>query len=476
MNTPPAPIPLDAELLSRTPPEVIELLLRLLAENQALREENRLLREEVAKLRARVEELEAKLNENSSNSNKPPSSDSPFDKRPDAAAKTKKPRKRKGARQQCLRPTELIELRPERCSCGCHIFEEQEAYYIHQVIELPEIQMNVRHIILYRGDCTHCGKTCKAVIPSHMRTGFGPRLSALIMEFCGTHGDSRRAAQDFLFSVLGIRISQGAIQRVLERVSQAIEPHYGAIKEAVQSFDVNHADETVWKQRKTLEWLWLLCGTQAAYFMIHASRSRKAFQALIGDWHGLLVSDDYGVYTNWEHGRQTCLAHIIRKAKGLSERKSPSINKAGAWILKELRLLCRMAKHPPSNGEWNAHCARMQRLINLHKDRDDEVGRLVRRIDEEMEHLRMFLHYHGVEPTNNHAERTLRFAVLWRKRSFGTRVEKGDRLVERILSLRQTCRLQAKRMFPVLAQAMSAFLQGIPPDISWIRAIGGATP
>jgi transposase len=53
----------------------------------------------------------------------------------------------------------------------------------------------------------------------------------------------------------------------------------------------------------------------------------------------------------------------------------------------------------------------------------------------------------GVEPTNNRAERALRFAVLWRKLLQGTYNEKGDRWVERILSLRETCRLCDKPTF-----------------------------
>jgi transposase len=39
-----------------------------------------LLLQEVQQLRARVEDLEARLNRNSSNSNQPPSTDSPFKK------------------------------------------------------------------------------------------------------------------------------------------------------------------------------------------------------------------------------------------------------------------------------------------------------------------------------------------------------------------------------------------------------------
>ena len=34
---------------------------------------------------------------------------------------------------------------------------------------------------------------------------------------------------------------------------------------------------------------------------------------------GILVSDGYGVYCQWVHARQTCLAHLIRRARGLAE-------------------------------------------------------------------------------------------------------------------------------------------------------------
>ena len=210
--------------------------------------------------------------------------------------------------------------------------------------------------------------------------------------------------------------------------------------------------------------------------MLHPSRSKEAFSTLVGDWRGHLVSDDYGTYVNWEHGRQTCLAHLIRKAKGLSERKMPSFSKPGAWLLNELKLLCRMARYPTSIDERNTHCARMQRLINRHANQKGEVGQLVRRIASELTSLRFFLHHPDVAPTNNHAERILRFAVLWRKRSFGTRADKGDRFVERILSLRQTCRLQGKRVFPILVAAMEAFFQEVPPDTSWIPSGYTATP
>src|SRR5262245_55092903 len=55
-----------------------------------------------------------------------------------------------------------------------------------------------------------------------------------------------------------------------------------------------------------------------------------------------------------------------------------------------------------------------------------------------------FVWHEGVEPTNNAAERALRHAVLWRKGSGGTDSQRGSRFVERVLSVRATCRQQGR--------------------------------
>ena len=68
----------------------------------------------------------------------------------------------------------------------------------------------------------------------------------------------------------------------------------------------------------------------------------------------------------------------------------------------------------------------------------------------------------GVEPTNNHIERLLRRAVLWRKRSFGCWSEEGCRFVERILTVVQTRRLQGRNVLEYLEQALRAHREGNP--------------
>ena len=65
-------IPLNEEILSRTPPEAIALILHLLERVSKLEAQN-------AALEKRIVELEARVNRKSSNSNNPPSSDSPYE-------------------------------------------------------------------------------------------------------------------------------------------------------------------------------------------------------------------------------------------------------------------------------------------------------------------------------------------------------------------------------------------------------------
>ncbi len=70
---------------------------------------------------------------------------------------------------------------------------------------------------------------------------------------------------------------------------------------------------------------------------------------------------------------------------------------------------------------------------------------------------------------NNRTERALRFGVLWRKRSQGAASEKGNRWGERILSLKQTCRLLSMRTVPVLVKAVESYFKSQIPNLAWIE-------
>jgi transposase len=456
------PFPFSPQDWEQTPPAV-QAYLRTVQHDLA----------QLQDLQGRVAALEARLQQDSTTSHRPPSSDNPYKKRrprstPTTTRKAGGKLGHMGHRQVLLPPTAVHELYPERCACGHTAFAMTTPYQTHQVLELPPIAMEVTHWVLHQGCCLGCGAWSKAQLPLEHATGYGPRFSALIGELAGTYGNGRRMVQTFCASVLRVPLSLGAIQNVLDRVTQAITPHYEAIAQHARRAPVNYIDETPWFLTNTLHWLWVMANDTVAFYMIHPHRSKEAFAALIDDWEGLLVSDGYGVYQHWVQARQTCLAHLIRTARGLAARPQPDLAACGAWALAELQRLCHMATAPPTGGEWRAWYARLCHLIDQYHDRQDDAGRFARRLLRERDSLWVFLAQQGVEPTNNRAERALRFGVLWRKRSQGTASDKGNRWVERILSLKETCRLQARSTYTVLVEAVSSLFAGRQPDLAWI--------
>ena len=60
----------------------------------------------------------------------------------------------------------------------------------------------------------------------------------------------------------------------------------------------------------------------------------------------------------------------------------------------------------------------------------------------------------GLEPTNNLAERMLRPAVIWRKKSFGSDSRGGCVFAERMLSVIQTMKLRKQNLLDYLTKTL----------------------
>jgi len=433
------------------------------------------LQQQFEQVEKRVEKLEVSNQKNSKNSSKPPASDNPYNK-PKRKQKTKSKRKKGGQKghpgrsQQLLDPTRVYNLLPDKCQCGCSDFKNVRMipFYTHQHVELPQIQMDIGHYVLHKCTCPDCAQTAKAVLPQGEKTGYGPRMCAFIAELSGIKAMSRKDVSGFCESVLGISIATGTIQKIIDRTSEAIAPAYQKIGQEARSAYCNYIDETSWFNENELNWLWAMVNDQVAFYRIDPNRSKRAFKELIEDWRGILISDSYGLYRNWIDGRQTCLAHLIRKAVGLSERRKRSINLFGQVMTGLLRKLVSFAHERPSPKIWNEFYVHLLCTLKLFEDEKNDAGTLARQMLRELDSLWTFLDRPGVEPTNNRAERALRFGVLWRKRSLGTQSEKGNRWVERILSLKETCRLRSMPTFPVLVDLLEACFSRRSPDIAWI--------
>jgi len=434
-----------------------------------LYDENRRLRAEPGSVRL-----------NSTNSSKPPSSDGPEvekKKRPPTGAKQGAQPGHKGTCKQLL-PVEqmdhvhdLYSSRCEKCSLPVDpdINRETSEPFRHQVFDIPEKIEPVR--TEYRShelECT-CGHRTRASFPhGAAKSNFGPRAHALISYLTSCHFGTRRGVCQILSTVFGIDISLGALCRALDRVSDALEQPSEKIREALVRENKLNVDETGWKSRGERRTLWVFVSPLLIYFHIATSRGAAVLTSVLGQvFAGIITSDDASAYRAYHKGiRQLCWAHLIRKFLALQEvRGSPDACAFAKLMLDEIGNLFTcwyaFADGHLSRIELRHATAlirgRMKRWCRHYKSSQDEAvrTRAVKTL-ENWPYLFTFIFHEGVEPTNNIAERALRFAVQWRKICFGSQSEAGMRFTERILTVTKTCRLQGKNPFHYLTRVMEA--------------------
>jgi transposase len=103
---------------------------------------------------------------------------------------------------------------------------------------------------------------------------------------------------------------------------------------------------------------------------------------------------------------------------------------------------------------------------------DKKTASLGRELNRQWGELWAYLDVEGAEPTNNAGERKIRPAVLWRKGSFGTQSDAGQRFVERSLSLAATAAQLGVNLFTYLHMACGQKILGqlVPPIHDWAAA------
>lgn len=445
--------------------------------------------EQVGELTDRLEKLERRLGQNSRNSSMPPSSDRPEQTQGEQNPKPKRQRKRSGRKQGAQaghegagrdlvdEPDETIPVWPERCrKCGRELSGNGDGKVVgrpvrHQVIELPEAVVETTEHQLLKVSCPDCHTHTRAELPAGVEPGaFGPRLRATVV-MLAVMLLSRRATVTLLRDMFGARISAGSVQRILEQCSEALKAPWDAIQRAVQAADVAHADETSWRKAGQRIWLWAALSGTAACYRIDATRARSAAKALLGQFSGLLICDRYSVYDFIDPARrQACLSHLARNFQAFAERAG-ACGAHGEQIRALIDEVIRADTKARAGGEtiaWHTgplndiHDRLMDAVEAGERSRTPELSRLCGTVLDIWPTLWNFTEHPGAEATNNRCERAIRHAVLWRKTSLGTQTDAGDRFVERILSIRETCRLNDTPLHGYLTDVHHARLAGDP--------------
>jgi hypothetical protein len=415
-------------------------------------------------------EFQQKLHQDSSNSSRAPSSDSP-----EAKAKRKTEHEsthpiKHGARKQGAQrgheavKVPLVELgkddividcKPNTCAhCGASLENSTDpAPYRRQKYKL-EIIRRVVEYRKHRCTCLECGKVTEGILPEEaQRSAYDANIVLFVGMLTGMCQVSRRMAQIFIEKLCGIPISVGSVSNLEKELTEASKPVMEEIEEKAQSAGQGNADETgIGLEDGKRGWLWVLVTPIAVLFRVFVGRGQEYASRLLGKFEGTLTSDRWGGYNHYPiEKRQICWAHVMRDFKAMQESGADG-ESIGLGLRKEAEKMFRKmhrfrrwkqvqekagVKISPTVLESQLEGIRRRMRLLL----EEGVSRGVPKCEGLLKYEASLWTFvkEEVEPTNNAAERALRRAVVWKKRSYGVESERGAGYVESMLSLWATC-------------------------------------
>ena len=455
----------------------------LTEQNASLVAQNEKLATQVEELALRVKDLLEDRDKNSRNSNKPPSSDGLGDRR--KIRKQKKPtgRKRggqKGHKGHCrkLAPAEAVDCVVDVFPGPCERCQKNPPPVItanptrHQVVEL--LNNGGRQITEYRVHtyACKCGEMLVASYDAVPASAFGPRLKSVVSMMTGGYQMSRRQVPIFLNDVFGIKMSLGSVSNIEGQMSEALEAPSDEALERVEAAKVKYIDETSWLRNFESCSVWVIAYAAVSVFRIVANGRRATLLEVLQRKHrGILVSDRASVFFFWSmERRQVCWSHLQRAFIGFSQRDGPA-GVLGKDLATCAELVFKYWRQYRS-GEISRDCFELwiEAVRNstkeiLEKMADKDIAHVSGSCANMLKHwdaMWTFVNTPDVDPTNNHAERELRRLVMWRKQCFGSQSERGDRFVERMMTVTHTLRKQGRCVLNFLHDSFVAMLSATP--------------
>jgi transposase len=450
--------------------------------------------EAVAPLKARIVELEtenarllaviARLKKDSSTSSKPPSSDVVKPPKPPRKDGQKRQRGGQPGHEQHLRspfpPEAINKIVPytlDCCpDCGGKLRAFERPTEVLQQVEIPETPAVVteHRALAYR--CPHCHKSYFVSLPEAVAKAglFGARLTALVAYLKGVCHASYSTIRKFLRDVVGVKVSRGYLTKLITKVSRSLADCYGELLDRLPGEAALNVDETGHPENRQRYWTW--CFRARLFTLFHIDKSRGSevlIEALGTDFNGVLGCDYFSAYRKYMRKFgvrvQFCMAHLIRDVKFLLTLPSAADRTYGRRLRDMLGELFGVihGREQMSRADFRSALETARRRVlwagTTDVPRTRHAQNLAERFRKHGEAYFCFITTPGIGPTNNLAEQAIRFVVIDRRITQGTRSAKGRRWCERIWTVIATCAQQGRAAFQFLLDSVQAHLSGTSP-------------
>jgi transposase len=433
------------------------------------------------------------LLKNSSNSSKRPSSDD--------ITKPKNKKKKKGGKRKIggqpgherhVRPPfsedEIDKTHPyilTACPvCNGEVSILEAPPRIIQQMELLEVPIIKEEHRSYPVWCEKCRQIHYMPFPPEVvKEGlFKERLTALVAYMKNVCHASFSTIRKFIRDVLGEKVSRGYLRKAIEKVSQSLEAPYSELLERLPLEEQVNVDETGHKENKDKFWTWVFKAEMYVLFKIDKSRGSKVLIDVLGkEFNGVLGCDYFSAYRKYMKDfnvtMQFCIAHLIRDIRFLKTLPDEETKAYGKRLLNEVKNMFKVI-HERDNmipedftialeqAKEKIITAALQEVPSrLNKDGKEEKREAQNMANRFRKHGKAYFEFittPGIDPTNNVAEQAIRFIVIDRHVTQGTRSIKGRKSCERLWTVIATCALQGRSAFNFILKAVKAYFQDQP--------------
>ena len=447
-----------------------------------------LLSQKISGLERRV----AKLLKNSTNSSKRPSSD---------ITKPKHQQRQKGKRKIGAQPGHPKHERPafpERDITKSHDYRlaacphcgNTNLTFLDQPPRVLQ-QLEIEKVIVRKEEhrsfpvwCEHCQQVHYHPFPPELvKEGlFKERLTALVAYMKAVDHASFSTIRKFIRDVLGQDVSRGYLRKIVQKASHALDAPYEELLRRLPLEQTLNVDETGHKENGGKFWTWVFRADLYVLFKIDESRGSKVLVDVLGEeFDGVLGCDYFSAYRKYMKDFtitvQFCIAHLIRDIKYLTDLPNAQTRVYGLKLLAAVKAMFKVIHRrdvlEPATFDRKLDNARKRIMRVAEKqapsllDKDGkeqlrEAFNMAKRFREHGTAYFEFISVPAIGPRNNLAEQAVRFVVIDRCITQGTRSEKGRQTNERLWTVVGTCALQGQSAFEFILQAVHAYFRGEP--------------
>ena len=280
----------------------------------------------------------------------------------------------------------------------------------------------------------------------------------------------------YVRDVLRVTISRSQLAVIIGKVTRALEQPYQELFDRLPDQERLNIDETGHKQNRLAMWTWCFRAELYTLFKIDPTRSTDVLINALGtEFEGVLGCDYFSSYRSYlrrfDVSMQFCLAHLIRDVKFLTTLPDARDRAYGERLRQALKglfaVIHRRGQISDQLFQIDLKLARADVLrcgmTNVPATRHSR--NMARRFEKHGKSYFQFITTPGVEPTNNLAEQAIRFVVIDRRITQGTRSDGGNRWCERIWTVIATCTQQGRSVFEYLEAVVGAWFDGTEPPL-----------